>query len=176
MRHFSRHADRFTQRRVRVDGFADIDRITAHFDGQADFADHVAGVRANSRPADDAMRFGIKDQLGEAVVAAVGNCPTGSRPRELGRFEQVRGNRVSDDGDAVRRWALAGHGIACKSALDVADDLRAGRLVRLCPEWSGEPVPLNLICADRRQISPVVQAVRAFLAERCAELLSGMNL
>lgn len=89
---------------------------------------------------------------------------------------QVRGNRVSDDGDAVRRWALAGHGIACKSALDVADDLRAGRLVRLCPEWSGEPVPLNLICADRRQISPVVQAVRAFLAERCAELLSGMNL
>lgn len=66
---------------------------------------------------------------------------------------QVHGNRVSDDGDAVRRWTLAGHGIACKSALDVADDLRAGRLVRLCPEWSGEPVPLNLICADRRQIS-----------------------
>ena len=81
----------------------------------------------------------------------------------------VRGNRVSDDGDAVRRWALAGHGIACKSALDVADDLRAGRLLRLCPEWSGEPMPLSLVCADRRQISPVVQALRAFLAERCAK-------
>ena len=81
----------------------------------------------------------------------------------------VRGNRVSDDGDAVRRWALAGHGIACKSALDVADDLRAGRLLRLCPEWSGEALPLSLVCADRRQISPVVQALRTFLAERCAQ-------
>ncbi len=68
---------------------------------------------------------------------------------------------------------VAGHGIACKSALDVADDLRAGRLVRLCPEWSGEPVPLNLICADRRQISSVVQEPRRFLAERCLALLSG---
>jgi DNA-binding transcriptional LysR family regulator len=84
---------------------------------------------------------------------------------------QVRGNRVSDDGDAVRRWALAGHGIAFKSALEIADDLRAGRLVRLCPAWSGEPVPLSLICADRRQISPVVQALRELLAERCAAQL-----
>lgn len=86
----------------------------------------------------------------------------------------VQGNRVSDDGDAVRRWALAGHGIACKSALDIAEDLRAGRLVPLCPEWTGESVPLNLICADRRLISPVVQTLRAFLTERCAAHLAGL--
>jgi DNA-binding transcriptional LysR family regulator len=86
----------------------------------------------------------------------------------------VSGNRVTDDGDAVRRWALAGHGIACKSALDVADDLRAGRLVRLCREWSGEPVPFNLICADRRQISPLVQALRSYLTECCSALLAGI--
>lgn len=89
---------------------------------------------------------------------------------------QVRGNRVSDDGDVVRRWALAGHGIAYKSALDVADDLRSGRLVRLCAEWSGESVPLNLICADRRQISPVVQELRGFLAECCAKLLLAIDI
>jgi hypothetical protein len=29
---------------------ADIDRVAAHFDGQADFADHVAGVRADNAP------------------------------------------------------------------------------------------------------------------------------
>lgn len=87
----------------------------------------------------------------------------------------VCGNRLSDDGDAVRRWALAGHGIASKSVLDVAADLQAGRLVRLCPEWQGEPVPLNLICADRRQISPVVQALQKFLAERCARLLEAVQ-
>jgi hypothetical protein len=50
VRHFGRHADRFAQRRVRVDGLADIDRVAAHFDGQADFADHVAGVRADDAP------------------------------------------------------------------------------------------------------------------------------
>jgi len=81
---------------------------------------------------------------------------------------RVRGNRVSDDGDAVRHWAVAGHGIAYKSALDVADNLHAGRLTALCPEWRGEAAPLNLVCADRRQINPAVRELREFLAARCA--------
>lgn len=84
---------------------------------------------------------------------------------------QVRGNRISDDGDVARRWAIAGQGIAYKSALDVAEDLAAGRLIRLCPEFTGEPAPLNLLCADRRQITPLVKALREFLAQRCAALL-----
>jgi len=85
---------------------------------------------------------------------------------------QVSGNRISDDGDAARRWAVAGHGIAYKSALDVAGDLSAGHLVRLCPALAGEPAPLHLLCADRRQISPLVKALRDFMAERCDQLLS----
>lgn len=84
---------------------------------------------------------------------------------------QVRGNRISDDGDVARRWALAGQGIAYKSGLDVAADLQAGRLLRLCPEFTGEPAPLHLLCADRRQISPVVRALRGFVTGRCAQLL-----
>jgi DNA-binding transcriptional LysR family regulator len=82
---------------------------------------------------------------------------------------QVRGDLSADDGDVVRRWAVAGHGIAYKSALDVVADLREGRLIRLCADWEGEPVPLNLICTDRRQLSPAVQLLRTFLAERLAE-------
>lgn len=85
----------------------------------------------------------------------------------------VRGDRMADDGEAVRRWAVAGHGIAYKSALDVADDLQTGRLVRLCGEWQGEAAPLNLLCADRRQLSPVVQALRGFLTERLARRAAG---
>jgi DNA-binding transcriptional LysR family regulator len=84
----------------------------------------------------------------------------------------VAGNRICDDGDAARRWALAGRGVAYKSALDVADDLIAGRLQPLCPEWAGEPAPLQLLCAHRRQISPVVKALRDFLAARCEQLLA----
>lgn len=84
---------------------------------------------------------------------------------------QVRGNRISDDGDVARRWALAGQGIAYKSGLDVAADLQAGRLLRLCSEFTGEPAPLHLLCADRRQISPVVRALREFVTGRCTQLL-----
>ena len=73
--------------RVRVDGLADIDRITTHFNGQTDFADHVASVRADNRPADHPMRFGIENQLGEAVIGTVGDSTTGCRPRELGSFD-----------------------------------------------------------------------------------------
>ena len=87
---------------------------------------------------------------------------------------QVSGDRTSDDGDVVRRWAIAGHGVAYKSSLDIAQDLRTGRLVRLCPEWEGESAPLNLLCAGRRRISPVVQALREHLAKHCAELLSSI--
>lgn len=77
----------------------------------------------------------------------------------------VSGDRSADDGDAVRRWAVAGHGIAYKSELDIRPDLDAGRLVELCTDWVGELAPLNLMCADRRQLSASVQALRAFLQD-----------
>lgn len=82
----------------------------------------------------------------------------------------VSGDRASDDGDAVRRWAVAGLGIAYKSALDIAADLAAGRLQHLCPDWQGEPAPLSLICADRRQLSPTVVLLREHLRGKCAGL------
>lgn len=85
---------------------------------------------------------------------------------------QVRGDRTSDDGEIVRRWAVAGHGIVYKSALDVISDLREGRLVRLCDKWDTEPAPLNLICTDRRQLNPAVQLLRAFLVEKMANHVS----
>ncbi|HVH34745.1 MAG TPA: LysR family transcriptional regulator [Tahibacter sp.] len=82
----------------------------------------------------------------------------------------VDGDRISDDGEAVRRWAAAGHGIAYKSWLDIYADVQDGRLEPLLPQWRGESAPLNLICADRRLLSPAVQALREFLVARCAEL------
>jgi DNA-binding transcriptional LysR family regulator len=85
---------------------------------------------------------------------------------------QVHGNRVSDDGDVVRRWALAGDGIAYKSTLDIVQDLHDGTLIPLCPEWIGEPAPLNLICADRRQLSPTVHLLKEFLVDKVSAALS----
>ena len=41
MRHFRRHADRFPQRRVRVNRFTDIHRIRTHLNRQGNLANHV---------------------------------------------------------------------------------------------------------------------------------------
>ena len=83
----------------------------------------------------------------------------------------VSGNRVSDDADVVRRWAVAGQGLVYKSWLDVAGDVQAGRLDVVLEGWLGEPTPLNLICAHRDQLSGPVRLLREFLQQRCAELL-----
>jgi DNA-binding transcriptional LysR family regulator len=86
------------------------------------------------------------------------------------RTVAVTGNRISDDADAVRRWAIAGEGLVYKSRLDLIDDLKAGRLVELFPPEYCELAPLHLICAHRAQLSPAINALHAFLQERCAAL------
>ncbi|WP_459616669.1 LysR family transcriptional regulator [Bordetella sp. 2513F-2] len=82
----------------------------------------------------------------------------------------VEGDRVSDDADVVRRWAVAGQGLLYKSRLDVAADLAAGRLVELFPPEYGEPAPLQLVSAHRASLTPAIQQLREFLAARCAEV------
>ena len=47
MRHLSRHADAFTQRWMRMDGFADIDGICTHLYRQSYLANHVDRMRAD---------------------------------------------------------------------------------------------------------------------------------
>ncbi|MEG8232554.1 LysR family transcriptional regulator [Pseudomonas orientalis] len=85
---------------------------------------------------------------------------------------EVNGDYLSDDGEIVRRWALAGHGIAYKARLDVVGDLAAGRLVALFDTWQGEPAPFNLMCPHRLQVSERVKVLQRFLQARCQTLLS----
>ena len=82
---------------------------------------------------------------------------------------QVHGDRSADDADLVRRWAVAGLGVAYKSRLDVSGDLRAGRLVVLMPDVAGEPTPLHMVCMHRSQVSPTVLTLRDFLREQCGK-------
>lgn len=82
----------------------------------------------------------------------------------------VAGDRVSDDADLVRRWAVAGKGLAYKSRLDVSRDLREGRLIVALADYQGEPAPLNLVCAHRLMLSPAVVGLRDFLRLRLMQL------
>ena len=76
----------------------------------------------------------------------------------------VQGNRQCKDGDITRRWAISGKGIARKSRLDIVMDLIHGRLVEIDIDgWQGQPFPLNLVCAERRLLSPTVHAFKNHL-------------
>jgi len=79
---------------------------------------------------------------------------------------RVDGDRTSDDAELVRRWAVAGAGIAYKSRLDVAADLRAGRLEALLPDYECESTPLYFVCPHRLMLTPAVTALREMLQEK----------
>ncbi|HEX8604814.1 MAG TPA: LysR substrate-binding domain-containing protein, partial [Pseudoduganella sp.] len=95
---------------------------------------------------------------------------TGTATARGRRTVHVKGPLASDDADVVRRWAVAGEGIAYKSWLDVSADVGAGRLVVVLPGQPGEASPLQLICPHRRQFSPAVRLLHALLVQRCGEL------
>ncbi|KVT40381.1 LysR family transcriptional regulator [Burkholderia ubonensis] len=74
----------------------------------------------------------------------------------------------TNDGGLARAWALRGHGIVQKSIWDVADDVRAGRLRVLLPDWRQDDAPLHAIHHSRRYMAPRVRVLLDFLAERFA--------
>ncbi len=105
---------------------------------------------------------------GDEVVDRWRFAPHGRASRE---FEvSVTSRRVANDSDAVRRWAVQGRGIAYLSAIDVAQDVALRHLTVLCTQWNTEALPLALVVSDRRPLSPLLEALRAFIAERVAQV------
>jgi DNA-binding transcriptional LysR family regulator len=87
----------------------------------------------------------------------------------------VQGRRSSNDGEVVKRWVLAGLGLAYKSWLDVAAEVGEGRLQRLNPQWVGEPSPLYLVVPGRAQMTPAARALRDWLKPRLAEVVGRLG-
>jgi DNA-binding transcriptional LysR family regulator len=83
----------------------------------------------------------------------------------------VRGDRVADDSEIVRRWALEGLGLCYRSRIDVQADLTRGALQIVCADWEGNNQPLYMVLANRRQVSPAVRVLREFLVERMKALV-----
>jgi DNA-binding transcriptional LysR family regulator len=81
---------------------------------------------------------------------------------------RVDGDRTTDDAAIAHQWALAGAGVIYKSRLDVAHDLRAGRLVPLLDSWRGESYPLNAVLPGSRFVPQRVKRLVDFLASRFA--------
>ncbi|WP_311567290.1 LysR family transcriptional regulator [Photobacterium arenosum] len=84
------------------------------------------------------------------------------------------GNRISNDGDLVRRWCVSGYGMAIKSCLDMADDLLNQRVISVMPGYTPTPTELWLVCPSRQSITPTVRLLRDYLKTRTQALLSAL--
>ncbi|QUX93221.1 LysR family transcriptional regulator [Marinomonas sp. A3A] len=79
---------------------------------------------------------------------------------------------AANDGDLVRRWCVAGKGVAIKSSLDIANDLLTGRIVSLMPDYKIPQGELWLISPSRQSITPTVRLLRDMFRERTRGLLT----
>ena len=85
---------------------------------------------------------------------------------------KMSGNRASNDGDLVRRWCVAGKGLAVKSCLDMSTDLLSGNVISLMPEFKPTPTELWLICPSRQSITPAVRLLRDTFKEKSIGILN----
>jgi DNA-binding transcriptional LysR family regulator len=86
------------------------------------------------------------------------------------RFE-IAGPFESDDGDVLTGWALDGRGIVMKPLFEVAEHLRAGRLVPVATATPPLPTQLSSLTQHRRLKDPKVRLLTEFLTLRIREAL-----
>ena len=82
------------------------------------------------------------------------------------RRYEISGPFESDDGDVLTGWALDGRGIVLKPIFDVADHLRAGRLVPVATATPPLPTQLSSLSQHRRLKDPKVRLFTDFMAAR----------
>lgn len=96
--------------------------------------------------------------------------------RDGGEFRvKMSGNRASNDGDLVRRWCVAGKGVAKKSCLDMAADLLSGRVVSLMPAFRPIPSELWLVLPSRQSITPAVRLLRDTFRDKVDGILGRLS-
>ncbi|MCM2448247.1 LysR family transcriptional regulator [Rahnella sp. CG8] len=77
----------------------------------------------------------------------------------------ISSNLATDSGDTLRTWCIAGLGVSLRELWDVADELRAGRLVHILPGWEEETSPISFVRPKRDPIPKRISTFGDFLAE-----------
>ncbi len=79
---------------------------------------------------------------------------------------KIKGSLVSNSGELVRDWCLAGRGIMLRSLWDVAPLIAAGALVRLLPNYAMRNANIQWLAPFRTQNPKRVQLLREYLMAR----------
>ncbi len=80
------------------------------------------------------------------------------------RAARLRADLYIDNGEALRRVAVLGHGIVCLPTYLVGDDLASGRLVRILPDELVLEASAFAIYPQSRHASPKVRALIEYFA------------
>jgi DNA-binding transcriptional LysR family regulator len=87
----------------------------------------------------------------------------------------ISGNFITNSGEALRRAAVDGVGVSLAAGFLVADDLEAGRLVRLLPDYGTVDLSMNAVYPHRHHLSAKVRTFIDFLARHSAEYQKLIN-
>ena len=82
---------------------------------------------------------------------------------------RVKGNLLTNNAEALRRMTLDGHGIWLGASFVLADDIAAGRLVRLLEDHTPIEFAINALYPHRHHVSTKVRRFIDLLAERLTE-------
>jgi DNA-binding transcriptional LysR family regulator len=82
---------------------------------------------------------------------------------------RVSGNLITNSGETLRMAALAGVGVSLAAGFLVQDDLEAGRLTRLLPEYRPVEFSMNAVYPHRHHLSAKVRTFIDLLAQHSAE-------
>jgi DNA-binding transcriptional LysR family regulator len=88
---------------------------------------------------------------------------------------KVSGSFRANNSEVVLRAVLAGQGIGQMSELQAFDDLQAGRLVRLLPNYAPVRQQIYLAYPSRRHLSPRVRVMLDFLIDSVRRLTALVN-
>ncbi|MFN4359497.1 MAG: LysR family transcriptional regulator [Hylemonella sp.] len=75
----------------------------------------------------------------------------------------------SNSGDTCRAAALADQGVVFQPGFLVGEDLKAGRLVQILPQYEGPELDISVVYASRQHLSHKVRAMVEFLATAFAQ-------
>ncbi len=116
---------------------------------------------------------GHPDDLAGHACLGYAYLPVPDRWRFHGRSGEIaavvpRGGLRANNADALLPALRAGLGLALQPDFLVWDDLEAGRLVRVLPDWSAPPIDLHLVTPPGEPRPARVTALLAYLGERLA--------
>jgi LysR family transcriptional regulator, transcriptional activator for dmlA len=76
---------------------------------------------------------------------------------------KIQGVLMSNSGELVRDWCLAGRGVMLRSLWDVAPQIASGELIRLLPNYAMRNANIQWLAPFRAQTPKRVQLLREFL-------------